>query len=162
MINKVLLQDDFRPYAKLLNEAFATVARDFGLTKENSPTHNAFITSEELKSQLTDNKEFFYFLDGVHLIGFIAIEKSKRENNLFYIEKVAVHPYTRHKGIGKQLMDFATGRITELGGNKISVGLINSNTILKEWYKRQGYHETGVKTFEHLPFDVCYMEKDIK
>jgi len=36
MIRKVNLQDDFVVLAKLLNNAFGTVAKDFGLTKENA------------------------------------------------------------------------------------------------------------------------------
>jgi ribosomal protein S18 acetylase RimI-like enzyme len=161
MIKRVSLQDDFEQYAGLLNAAFATIADDFGLTKENCPTNNAFITAEALKAQSTEYIEFYYYLDQANIAGFIAIEKSKRETGLFYIEKVAAHPGFRHKGIGKQLMNFATERIKESGGNKISVGLINSNTILKDWYRHQGYKETGIKTFEHLPFDVCYMEKEL-
>lgn len=159
MIKKVTQQDSFKPYAELLNCAFATVAAEFGLTKDNSPTHNAFITESALKAQLTDDTEFYYYQEGTNIIGFIAIERSKRDTGLFYIEKVAAHPYSRHKGIGKLLMEFATERIKELGGNKISIGLIDSNTVLKEWYKKLGYTETGIKVFSHLPFDVCYMEK---
>jgi len=161
MIKRVTPQDDFKQYAKLLNTAFATVAADFGLKRDNCPTNNAFITAEALKSQLTEYIEYYYYLEESEITGFIAIEKSKREVGLFYIEKVATQPVSRHKGIGKQLMNFATKRITELGGNKISVGLIDSNTTLKDWYRNQGYNETGVKVFDHLPFDVCYMEKVI-
>lgn len=161
MIRKVSIQDDFDKYAKLLNASFGTISNEFGLTKDNCPTNNAFITAEILKSQLTEDIEFYYFIEVSEIAGFIAIEKSKRETGLFYIEKVATHPAFRHKGIGKQLMAFATQRIKELGGNKISVGLINSNIILKDWYTKQGYKETGIKVFDHLPFDVCYMEKII-
>jgi len=42
MIQQVTKQNDFDTLAKLLNEAFVTVAKEFGLTKENSPTNNAF------------------------------------------------------------------------------------------------------------------------
>ncbi len=159
MIRKVDLQDDFSELAKLLNESFATVANEFGLTKENSPTNNAFITSDALKTQLTDNREFYVWEDTNKIIGFIAIEKSLGETDTFYIEKLAVIPTYRHSGIGKRLMDFATNRILELGGKRISIGLINSNIVLKNWYTKQGYVEFAIKTFEHLPFDVCMMEK---
>lgn len=160
-IHKVEIEDNFYVYARLLNEAFSTVAADFGLTQENCPTNNAFITGEDLKSQLTDNKEFYYSVQERQITGFIAIEKSHREDSLFYIEKLAVYPDYRHKGIGKYLMDFALKRIIGLGGTKVSVGLIDSNTVLKEWYGKQGFKETVVKTFSHLPFDVCYMEKSL-
>lgn len=162
MIRKVSAQDDFIILAKLLNEAFATVAEDFGLTKENSPTNNAFITGEELKSQLTDNREFYIYEHHGEKVGFIAVEKSLSTPGTFYIEKMAVAPVYRHYGIGLLLMNLATNRIKELGGIRISIGLIDSNAVLKEWYRKQGFAEFELKTFEHLPFNVCMMDKLLK
>jgi ribosomal protein S18 acetylase RimI-like enzyme len=163
MIEQVTKQNDFVKLAKLLNEAFATVAKEFGLTKENSPTNNAFIASDELKTQLIESREFYTYADNGKVVGFIAIEKAlgTPDADKFYIEKLAVAPNSRHLGIGRQLMDFASNRIVELGGKCISIGLINSNTVLKDWYNKQGYVECSVKTFEHLPFEVCIMEKII-
>ena len=159
MIQQVTKQNDFVILVKLLNESFATVAKEFGLTKENCPTNNAFITSAELKVQLIENREFYTYIDNGKIIGFIAIEKSLNTPETFYIEKLAVLPDCRHLGIGRQLVDFASNRIEKLGGKCISIGLINSNTVLKNWYGKQGYVECSVKTFEHLPFEVCIMEK---
>ena len=161
MIQKIDRQYDFSKLAKLLNKAFSTVAEEFGLTKENSPTNNAFITGEELKSQLTDNREFYVYKNDAGYTGFIAIEQSLNTPGTFYIEKLAVNPDYRHSGIGQHLMDFASDRIKELGGKRISIGLIDSNTILKKWYSKQGYAVFETKHFEHLPFDVCMMEKEI-
>jgi len=159
MIQQVTQQNDFNILAKLLNEAFATVAKEFGLTKENSPTNNAFIARDELKAQLIESREFYTYTNNGKIIGFIAIEKALSTPDTFYIEKLAVVPDSRHLGIGRQLMDFASNRIEELGGKCISIGLIDSNTVLKDWYNKQGYVECSVKTFEHLPFKVCIMEK---
>jgi hypothetical protein len=67
----------------------------------------------------------------------------------------------KNKYIVLCLMDFASDRAKELGGKRISIGLIDSNIILKKWYGRQGYVVVEIKKFEHLPFDVCFMEKEI-
>ena len=123
MIQQISVNDKFDALVQLLNEAYLTVADEFGLTKENCATNNAFITAEELKSQLTDNREFFSFVLDRKAIGFIAIEKSVRVAGTYYIEKVAVHPNFRHNGIGVKLMSFATDRIKHLGGSKISIGV---------------------------------------
>ena len=32
---------------------------------------------------------------------------------------------------------------------------------LKSWYRRRGFHETGKREFKHLPFVVCFMEKNL-
>ena len=163
MIQQVTKQDDFAALAKLLNEAFGTVAKEFGLTKENASTNSAFITADALKAQLIENREFYTFIiNNGKNIGFVAIEKSLTAPDTFYVEKLAVIPEYRHRGTGRLLIDFASNRIAELGGKYISVSLINSNTVLKNWYTQQGYVETSIKTFEHLPFDVCFMEKIIE
>jgi ribosomal protein S18 acetylase RimI-like enzyme len=159
MIKKVSYTDNFEALAKLLNDSFETVAEEFGLTKENCPTNNAFITADDLKSQLDEKREFYYLCEKDIPAGFIAIERSGREEGTFYIEKVAVHPDYRHNKSGIRLMDFATNQIRESGGKKISIGIIDTNIRLKNWYKRQGFTELYTKTFDHLPFDVCYMEK---
>ena len=161
MIQKISKQDDFVVPAKVLNEAFGTVAKEFGLTQENCPTNSAFITSDELKAQLTENREFYICKHNSEIVGFIAIEESLTESDTFYIEKLAVIPAYRHAGIGLRLMNFAANRIAELGNKRISVALINSNTVLKNWYAGQGYTEVLVKSFERLPFDVCFMEKRV-
>lgn len=163
MIKKVSFDDDFLVYTKLLNSSFATVAVEFGLTMENCPTNNAFITKEKLRFELSEkDREFFYFEENNLVIGFIAIEKSSSRQNTFYIEKVAVHPEYRNKGIGKQLMDFATQKIVELKGIEISIGVINSNSNLKRWYQNQGFKITEIRYYEHLPFRVCLMSKCLK
>jgi len=159
MIKKITEQDDFQLLAKLLNDSFMTVAHEFGITKKNCPFHNAFISSDMLKSKLANNREFYRLDVNEKPVGFIAIEKSEKEKDTFYIEKVAVLPDYRHNGLGKQLMDFATERIKELGGKRVSIGLIDLHDTLKQWYKNQGYIETGTKVFDHLPFNVCFMDK---
>ena len=192
MIRPVTLRDDFVPLAELLNRAFAPVAEAFGLTRENSPNHNAFITGSELKAQLTGNREFYLWTEQeqeqeqepAHAqeeanekeekkrariqgsrqelpVGFIAIERSASAPGTFYIEKVAVRPRYRHAGVGRRMMEFATERIAALGGKRISIGLIDSHNVLKSWYADQGYVQTAVRNFAHLPFEVCLMEKKL-
>jgi ribosomal protein S18 acetylase RimI-like enzyme len=159
MIKQVTKQDDFVVLGKLLNKAFGTVAEEFGLTKENAATNSAFITGDELKAQLIENREFYSYEDNGKIVGFVAIEKSFNEQDTFYIEKLAVIPNDRHQGIGRRLIDFASKRITQLGGKRISIALINANAVLKNWYLQQGYVESSIKIYDHLPFDVCFMEK---
>ena len=161
-IKRVTEQDDFIVLAKVLNEAFGTVAKDFGLTKENTPTNSAFITSDSLQAQLTEHREFYTCMMDGRYVGFVAIEKSLDTPDTFYIEKLAVIPTFRHQGIGCRLIHFATNRIKELGGKQISIALINGNTVLKQWYANLGYRETSIKTYEHLPFDVCFMNYRMK
>jgi ribosomal protein S18 acetylase RimI-like enzyme len=153
---------DVSAIVKVLNLSHGTIAKDFNFTKEDNPTNNAFIDEKTLKEQLNNGIELYGLKEGDCIVGCIAIEKSKREADTFYIEKVSVLPEFRHKGIGIRLMDFATVKIKDAGGQIISIALIDSNSKLKKWYLSQGFIETGFKDFEHLPFRVCFMRKEIR
>ena len=153
--------DDLSALVQVLNVSHGTVARDFGFTRESNPTNNAFINESTLKSQLIKGIDLYTLLIDGKMIGCIAIEKSSKEPDTFYIEKVSVVPEFRNHGFGVELMNFATSRIIELGGKKISIALIDSHTKLKNWYIAQGFTETGTRDFDHLPFRVCFMNKQV-
>ena len=151
---------DVSEIVRVLNLSHGTIAGDFNFTKEDNPTNNAFIDEKTLREQLKNGLALYGLKMGNRLVGCIAIEKSKREADTYYIEKISVLPEFRHQGIGVRLMDFATAKIKDAGGQIISIALIDSNTKLKKWYLSQGFIETGFKDFEHLPFRVCFMRKE--
>jgi diamine N-acetyltransferase len=153
-------EEDVSAVLKVLNLSHGTIARDFNFTKEDNPTNNAFIDEKTLREQLKNGIALYGLKMENRLVGCIAIEKSKREVDTYYIEKVSVLPEFRHQGIGVRLMDFATNKIKNAGGKMISIALIDSNSKLKKWYLSQGFVETGFKDFEHLPFRVCFMRKE--
>ena len=153
--------DDLSTVVQVLNRSHGTVAKDFNFTKDNNPTNNAFIDEPTLRAQLSNGIDLYAISIQRQTIGCIAIEKSTKETDTFYIEKVSVLPEFRNQGYGVQLMNFATLRIKELGGKSVSIALIDSNTKLKNWYDSQGFVETGIKEFEHLPFKVCFMNKQL-
>lgn len=145
----------------VLNVSHGTVAKEFGFNKDSNPTNNAFIDESTLRDQLNNGIELYAISDNDKLIGCIAIEKSSREADTYYIEKVSVIPEFRNQGYGVELMDFATSKIKKLGSKAVSISLIDSNAKLKNWYADQGFTESGFKDFDHLPFRVCFMRKEI-
>ena len=146
----------------VIASSFGTVARDFGLTEENAPTNPAFMTSGRLREYLNKPVVLLGLLLDEVMIGCVAIEKSKHEPKAFYIERLAVVPMCRHKGYGKSLIDNAIDIIRRVGGREASIGIMNQNQALKDWYLGQGFVENGCKRFEHLPFEVCFMSKSIE
>lgn len=154
--------DDLFAVVNVLNISHSTVARDFGFTKETNPTNNAFIDEQTLRAQLNNGVRLYVLSIAERAIGCIAIEKSSKEDSTYYIEKVSVIPEYRNQGYGLKLMNFAISKIEELGAEKISISLIDSNIKLKKWYSNQGFIESGVIDFEHLPFKVCFMKKEIR
>jgi len=77
------------------------------------------------------------------------------------MHNLAVIPELRHKGYGKQLLNFCITKVKEAGGVKIAISITEKNTVLKNWYAEYGFVHTGTKTFEHLPFTVGYMELEL-
>jgi len=152
---------DLTAIVKVLNESHATVAKEFGFSKDNNPSNNAFIDEPTLKSQLNKGIELYALSVNKKTVGCVAIEKSVKEKDTFYIEKVSVLPEYRNQGYGVLLMNFATTKIKGLGGRTISIALIDSHSKLKKWYAAQGFVQTGTKDFERLPFRVCFMSRQI-
>ncbi|HOF33028.1 MAG TPA: GNAT family N-acetyltransferase [Spirochaetota bacterium] len=145
----------------VLKKSFKTVADEFGLTKENAPTNAAFMTLERLIETTGDGVSLFGLFENGILVGTVALEKSKENPEIFYLERLSVLPEKRHLGYGRKLMDFAKNRAAVEKAKKISIGVIDSNEILKSWYIEYGFKETMIKSYDHLPFKVCFMELNI-
>lgn len=144
----------------VIREAYITVANEYGITRENGASNPAFIELKHLLEMDHKGIEMYGAFVEDTCVGFVGIENAN--NGLYYLEKLAVLPSERHKGYGKKLMDFVFDRVKELGGNKISIGIINENTVLKEWYIDYGFVETDIRNYAHLPFTVCLLVKAVK
>lgn len=157
--NFISPEGDLSAVVQVLNASHGTVAKQFGFTQETNPSNNAFIDIETLRSQLKTGIRLYGLNVDNELIGCIAVEESTKEAETFYIEKVSVLPEYRNQGYGVELMNFATELIQKAGGKFVSIALIDSHAKLKSWYLNQGFQQVGVKVYEHLPFDVCFMRK---
>ncbi len=155
-IKNITTQARFENSVEIIREAFATVANEFGLTRNNCPTHPSFITHDNLLTLKQKGLIFFGLFVDNRQIGFIAIEKAN--DDLFYIEKLAVLPSHRRCGFGKKLVLFAIDHVKKNMGKKISIGIIEEHTVLKNWYQRIGFKEILIKNLDHLPFAVCFLE----
>ncbi|MGF7144552.1 ribosomal protein S18 acetylase RimI-like enzyme [Anaerotaenia torta] len=143
-------------YAEVIRQSFSTVAKEFNLTKENCPGHTSFVTDEMLASKYRDGcYPLGYFADG-KLVGYVSL--MDRGSGVYEMNAVSVLPEYRHLKYGKALLDFCKEKVKELGGNKITIGIIEESTVLKEWYMANGFIPTGTRKFEHLPFIVGYLE----
>ncbi len=159
MIKEIADIEELTECAKVIRESFITVAHDLNLNQENAPTNPAFIKAESLLEAKNKGIRFFGLFERDRQIGCIAIERANP--TLYYVERLGVLPQYRHKGLGRQLMDFAFDYVKQLDAERISIGVINENEILKTWYLDYGFKETGIKTFAHLPFTVCFLEKKV-
>lgn len=143
----------------VIREAYQTVADEFGITRENGATNPAFIELKHLIEMDNKGIEMYGAFIKNKCMGFVGIENAG--NGIFYLEKLAVIPEYRHKGYGKKLMDFVFGRVKSLGGERISIGIIEEHKVLKKWYIAYGFKEAEIKKIPHLPFTVCLMAKNV-
>jgi len=143
----------------VITASVLTVAREFNLTEENAPSNPAFLTYGALEDSMRNGLAMYGYFDGSTLAGCVGIEASRKEPGAFYIERLAVLPEQRHRGLGRKLLDCACSEIRRRGGSAAAIGIINENTVLKEWYRDYGFSEVAIRRFARLPFDVCFMEK---
>ena len=160
-LQRIVPDTDLAGAVSVLRSAHGTVAQQFGFTQETNPTNSAFIDAETLRGQLEKGIELYLMTENQVPVGCIAIEESKTEAETFYIEKVSVVPDCRNRGLGEKLMNFAASLIVERGGKHIGVAVINENDNLKAWYQQQGFKVVLVKEYAHLPFNVCFMTKQV-
>ena len=151
---------EFAGSVRVIRNSFKTVADEFGLTRENAPTHPAFFTLGRLKLMVSRGAMSFGLFIGDKQIGFIAVEPA--QDGVFYIERLAVLPAYRHDGYGAKLTSFAIDYIRQHKGKKVALGMINEQTDLREWYKKLGFKEVRTQKFPQLPFTVCFMERDVR
>lgn len=151
-----LKYSDLESCVKVIRESFATVAMDFELTEQNCPNHTSFIKLEKLQNQFNKGSQMFGYYCSEEIVGYVSL--SKVDNITYELNNLAVLPEYRHKGYGTELMEFCKAMVKERGGNKITIGIIEENPTLKDWYAAYGFIHTGTQRFEHLPFIVGRME----
>ena len=151
-----LKREELGEAARVVRGAFATVAEEFGLTKENCPTNGAFLPEGRLEAQLDAGVRMAGAFDGDVMIGFAAVDLSDAAKP--ELEKLAVLPQYRHEGAGRLLAGWAAEQAHSVGAKALRIGIIEENARLRAWYERLVFVHTGTHVFPHLPFTVGFME----
>lgn len=50
----------------------------------------------------------------------------------------------------------------ELGCDKMNIGIVEENKVLRKWYEAFGFMHTGTQKFDFFPFTCGYMEKKLQ
>lgn len=158
MIRKIKYEE-LDACAELIRDSFATVAEQFHLTRQNCPTNGAFIERSWLETEWHKGILMYGLFCDQGMAGFMQLEQ--KSPDVYELKKLAVKPEYRHLGFGATLLSFARKTAIELTAIKITIGIIEENIILKEWYGVKGFVHTGTKKFDHLPFTVGFMEQTI-
>ena len=161
VIRPICLDRDFEQAAATVRAGFRTPAQRFGLSRENCPAHPSFADGTRLQKINDSGGTFFSAFQTDGIVGCVGIEPSRDQPGTWYLEKLVVLPECRSTGLGSRLLDHGCHAIREFGGARVSVGLIDRDKELKAWYAKRGFSQTGTAEFDHLPFTVCFMAKDL-
>jgi len=153
---KPLTVDHLPKYAEVIRQSFATVASDFGFTRENFPGHTSFITNERLASKIKDEYYPFGCFVGDKIVGFAAL--TDMGNGVYDLSDVSVLPDYRHLKYGKALLDYAKQMVAKREGSAIVLSIIEENEPIKTWYATNGFIHTGTSRYDHIPFVVGNMK----
>lgn len=153
---KSITNEDLLQCITIFHKGYETVALEFGLTEENCPDRGrANLPISKLIHEFEKGTLMFgYFIEG-QLIGFLGIKIS---DNICKLNDIIILPKFRGHGYGSELLHFCKNKAKELGRSKITLGMIDDNLKLKQWYLDNGFVNVGYKKFEKAPFTIGYME----
>ena len=162
VIRPLCITEDFDGAATVIRTAFSTPAKQFHITSESCPSHPSFVDRAKLLEITNRGGIILGAYRNSLMTGCVAVEPSREKADTWHLEKLAVPPDNRLTGIGSLLLGHASKAVGAYGGRSVSISLIDADTVLKKWYKRRGFKESGTGKPDHLPFTVCFMNKDAK
>ena len=156
-----MAQEEIPECTDVICRSFLTVADKFGFTPENAPRFTAFATDElRLWYHFAMEKRpmYVYALHG-KIVGYYSL--CPGEDGCAELNNLAVLPEFRHRGIGERLLKDCFDRALLLRQHKVRIGIVEENTVLRQWYESFGFVHTGTRKFDFFPFTCGYMEKDL-
>jgi N-acetylglutamate synthase-like GNAT family acetyltransferase len=152
-------REDVHLLTSLIRESFSDVAVRFGLTPDNCPTHPSFCTPQWVDSAMHKGIGFYVIESDGEPCGCVALER--HDDQVCYLERLAVLPGYRQRGFGKALTEHVLGQAKRVGAQRVEIGIISEHAEIKDWYLRQGFDMKGTASFDHLPFEVTFMSKEL-
>lgn len=161
MIRQVY-EKDIEACVQVIKESFGTVADALGFTPQNAPRFTAFATTaEQLKWHMYgENRPMYAFCEDEKIVGYYSL--LMLEHKECELNNLCVLPACRHKSIGKLLIHHCFDIARGLGCEKMKIGIVEENTILRKWYESLGFIHTGTKKSAAFPFTIGYMEINLE
>ena len=160
MIN-LIERKDLGECVNVIRESFLTVANEFGFTPENASRFTAFATTEDrlVWHLLGERRPMFAYFEDEKIVGYYSL--LLQENNECELNNLCVLPAYRHRGIGERLLKHSFTTAKEFNCNKMNIGIVEENQVLRKWYESFDFVHIGTKKFDFFPFTCGYMEKSL-
>jgi N-acetylglutamate synthase-like GNAT family acetyltransferase len=143
----------------LIRDSFRDVAEKFALTAESCPKFPAFNAKERVEGDFEKGLMYYILEENGRTCGCVALEKAGPD--LCYLGRLAVLPEHRNKGYGQALVNHLFEQARKFGIRRVEIGIISKHRKLKNWYRKFGFIEKGTKKFDHLPFNVAFMYREL-
>lgn len=153
------IKADIPLLTEMIRDSFRDLADRFQLTPDNCPKHPSNCQPEWIESALEKGVLYYILEDSETACGCVALEQATPE--VSYIERLGVRPQFRRRGLGEILMSYVITKAKRLGAARVEIGIISDHTELKDWYTRLGFSVKNRARFEHLPFEVMFMFKEL-
>ena len=131
------------------------MAARFDLTLEKAPTHPSHCTSDWVLTAMNKGIPYYILEYENQPVGCVALERANRE--VCYLERLAVLPDFRQKGLGRALVRHAMKQAAAIGVRRLEIAIISEQEELQVWYEDFGFIVNRRKRFDHLPFEVAFM-----
>lgn len=145
--------------ARLIAASFADVARRFHLDRNNCPSHPSLITREQIERSYRLGTDFLLAFAADRVVGCIGVRPP--HDGISTLEKLAVHPDCRRRGVGRSLVESGALNACQAGASEVEVGIIAEQHELSAWYEAIGFRPARSARFDHLPFEVLYLRKSL-
>jgi len=134
---------DIPALVALINSAYRGEASKKGWTTEANLLKGELRTDATTIEQLMQTREALflkYINEENEIEGCVYLHK---KGNKLYLGMLSVSPALQAKGIGKQLMNEASGYAKQEGCQSIFMRVISVRHELINWYEKQAYCKTG-------------------
>jgi len=159
MVIREAIRADIDVLVNLLRSSFRDVAERFGITKENNPKSLAFCTNQRIENDLEKDLTYYVLESNGQACGCVALERARP--GVCYLMRLAVLPEHRGKGYGKMLVHHIFYQSRTSGVRRVEIAMISKDTKLKKWYKKLGFVQKSTKKYDHLPFIVTFMYREL-
>ena len=148
--------------SNIIRASFRNQAEQLGISESNNPNYVAFETTGAVEKAIDNGETVILALIEDKPVGTVRYNIDKANSKKGYINRLAVLPEHRGKNYGGMLMDYAEEQLQKAGAEFIIISVVASFTKLKEFYEKRGYAGRHLKSVPSLPFEVLYMEKQVR
>jgi ribosomal protein S18 acetylase RimI-like enzyme len=147
----------------VLHAGFGTVAAEFGLTAQNTPSSPAFWGPDQLARAVARPADLVAVEDSGRLVGCAFVGASRRRPGVWELRHLAVLPQARRRGHGEALVAEAARRARSGGASVLRIGIIAENRRLSGWYEALGFVTVAAgQRFPGLVFSVDHLELSLE